>query len=116
MILNKPEFFRPRYSLSVSLNDFERYRKTYLALKRMIQINPHNGDTFYKLGRTCSYLGQYGEAIQAYKEAARLAPENLMAHYYLAISYLAVGDRMSASEEYVVIKEINEQLAGILFN
>lgn len=116
VILNKPEFFRPRYSLSVSLNDFERYRKTYLALKRMIQINPHNGDTFYKLGRTCSYLGQYGEAIQAYKEAARLAPENLMAHYYLAISYLAVGDRMSASEEYVVIKGLNEQLAGILFN
>ncbi len=115
VILNKPEFFKPRFSLSVSLNDYDRYRKTYVALKRMIQINPQNADTFYKFGRTCTYLGHYNTAIQAYREATRLAPDNIMAHYYLALSYLAIGDRISAAEEYAAIKDLNEQLAGILF-
>jgi len=68
------------------------------------------------LGITYGQLGRYPEAIEAFKRAVSLLPDSANAHFGLGLSYLSVGDKGSALEEYKVLKTLNKAMANELFD
>ena len=55
-------------------------------------------------------------AIDAYKQAIRLKPNDATLHLYLGGAYLNVGDKGSALDEYKILKELDKEKANELFN
>jgi tetratricopeptide (TPR) repeat protein len=61
-------------------------------------------------------MGQYEEAVESYKQAIRMKPDFVEAHLDLGMSYLRLGDRGSALEEYKILQKLNKETANKLFN
>jgi tetratricopeptide (TPR) repeat protein len=52
----------------------------------------------------------------SYRQAIRLKPSLAEAHLNLGMSYLRLGDKGSAIEEYKILKGLDRELANRLFN
>jgi len=68
------------------------------------------------LALTYGRLGLHKEAIEAYKQAIRINPDLVNSHFNLGISYLLIGDKSSALNEYKFLKELDINLANKLFD
>ena len=68
------------------------------------------------LGRGYGDLGRTSEAIEAYKAAIRINPDDAKAHFNLGLSYLIVANKSAALDEYKILKDIDRESANKLFN
>jgi len=68
------------------------------------------------LGVTYGGLGRYQDAIEAYKQAIRIKPDDAEAHCNLGSAYFSTGDKGSALEEYKILKTLDAEQANKLFN
>lgn len=59
-----------------------------------------DAEAFLQLGATATDAGLYDEALQAYGRAVELAPNNALAHTFLAYRLLASGDFQAGWEEF----------------
>jgi tetratricopeptide (TPR) repeat protein len=58
----------------------------------------------------------YREAIESFKQAIRIKPDDVDAHYGLGLAYLSLSDKTSALDEYKILKDLDSQMAEELFN
>ena len=56
------------------------------------------------------------EAIESYKQAIRIDPDDAGAHNNLGLAYCGSEDRGSALEQYKILKELDTEKANQLFN
>ena len=75
-----------------------------------LQLRPNSAETYNKLGDAHYYAGRFNEAIQAYKQAARLRPDQPDAYYNLGLAYLEIGDRESAIAQSRLLEAIDVEL------
>jgi tetratricopeptide (TPR) repeat protein len=61
-------------------------------------------------------MGRYEEAIDSYKRALRMKPLMPEAHLNLGMTYLKLGDKGSAIEEYKILKDLEKEMANRLFD
>lgn len=138
----KPDHAEAHYSLGGVYDDLEDYPKAIESYKQAISTSvAHNsrgktyadsGDlkkasksyiqavsldsAYNSLGFAYEMLGDYPKAIASYKEAIRISPNYAYAHYCLGRVYKYIGDRVSASEEYKILKGLDEKFADKLFS
>ncbi|MEK6409205.1 MAG: TonB family protein [Acidobacteriota bacterium] len=70
-------------------------------------INMRLGEAYLKQDRN-------EDALQAFKQAVTASPDSPLAHYQLGLTYLKIGDKQSALNEYMILKDLNEQMAEAL--
>ena len=63
-----------------------------------------------------TYAGELEDAIESFKQAIRIDPDDADAHYNLGIAYLGLNDRGSAMEQYKILKKLDTEKANDLFN
>jgi len=61
-------------------------------------------------------LGRCKDAIEVFKQAIRIDPDNVGAHFGLGLTYLRIGDRNLALNEYKILKELDIDKANELFD
>jgi len=86
------------------------------AFKQAIRIDPDYTNAHIGLGFTYSELGNYTKAIESYKQAIRINPDDANAHISLGFTYHIIGDNNSALNEYKILKELDINLANVLFD
>jgi len=86
-------------------------KKSVLDCKKAIEENPNDATKYHNLGVTYTELGFYKDAIEAFKQAIHIDHSNANAHFYLGLSYLAIGDKSSILNEYKILKDLNINLA-----
>jgi tetratricopeptide (TPR) repeat protein len=91
----------------------EDAREAYI---QAIRIYPDYAEAHYYLGLDYIIFGFRIFAIEAYKEAIRIYPDYAEAHYSLGVAYLQIRDRDSAINEYIILKELDIDLANKLFD
>lgn len=74
---------------------------------RVVRDQPMNGPLWEALGFTAAVRQQYGEARTCLERAISLRPQSHVAHYNLARTYLALGDREHAAEQARIAFEID---------
>jgi len=107
------------YNLGEYYDHLGLYKDAVEAYKQAIRIDPDSGACtifYFNLGYAYYQLGFYKDAIEAYKQAIRIYPDHASAHCNLGVTYLMVGDRNSALNEYKILKELDIDLANKLFD
>jgi tetratricopeptide (TPR) repeat protein len=70
----------------------------------------------FQVGYCHSELGRYQDSIEACKQAIRIKPDDADAHGFLGATYLTIGNKSSAFEEYKILKTLDAKKADKLFN
>jgi tetratricopeptide (TPR) repeat protein len=70
---------------------------------------------YCNLGVAYDDLGRYQDAIEPYKQAIRIQPDFVLAHYNLGVAYSVASDKNSALEEYKILKTMDAEKANELF-
>jgi adenylate cyclase len=66
---------------------------------------------FHFLGHSHRIMGQYAEAIQAYKKALNLNPDFIFPHVCLAACYIATGNEDEACKAAAEVMNINPKFS-----
>ena len=80
---------------------------------RLSAFHPIPG--YNNLGTVYFRTKKYADAAASFKEAVKLKPDYSEAHYNLALSYVALGDRKNALDEYSKLKTLDPKLADDFF-
>ena len=96
----------------------EEYEKAlpYLEIATKTDFLPTKAMVYHVIGFCHSELGNNSKAIEAFKQAIRIDPDNAHAHYNLGYTYILIGDRNSALNEYKFLKDLDVNLANKLFD
>jgi tetratricopeptide (TPR) repeat protein len=78
---------RNQGDLSSAIADFEEMARQY----------PESRDAHRELGFTLYQEHKYAEALAQYEDLQQIAPDDLAAHYNLAILYRRMGDRQKSA-------------------
>ena len=111
-------------------------------LRKAVQMNPNDSWAWQNLGAVFEELKRFDEAFEAYKNAnenikllyayktsnrlsegleygrllVRMRPKSGEAHYFLGMMFVWTGDKLSALEEYKILKDIEaDGIAELLF-
>ena len=103
-------------NLGVCYGRLGRYNEEIEAYKQAIRIKPDYADVHTNLGICYINLGRYNEAIEACKQAIRINPDDAKAHHTLGGVYFFVGDNDLALDEYKILKNLDTELAKVLFD
>ena len=68
------------------------------------------------MGITYCGIGLYRDAIEPFKQAILLDPDDAIDHCALGFAYSRIGDINSALNEYKILKELDIDLANKLFD
>jgi tetratricopeptide (TPR) repeat protein len=96
---------------------YGKQKKWYLAIaayKQAVHIDPKFAAAWTNLGHSYRKTQQYDMALDAYKQAIGLAPDDPYPHGYLALTYLAMGNKDAAMHEYEIVRRLDEKMAGEL--
>jgi tetratricopeptide (TPR) repeat protein len=103
-------------NLGNAYNGLKRYEDAATALKKASEIEPNNAAAHFNLGLTLYNAGRYSEAIESYKEVIKLRPKLPQAYFNLGITYYAISDKPAAMAQYEVLKGIDAEMAGQLYD
>jgi tetratricopeptide (TPR) repeat protein len=93
---------------------YGKQKKWYLAIaayKQAVHIDPKFAAAWTNLGHSYRKTQQYGMALDAYKQAIGLAPDDPNPHGYLALTYLAMGNKDAAMREYEIVRRLDANMA-----
>src|SRR5437773_6106172 len=96
---------------------YGKQKKWYLAIAaytQAVRIDPKFAAAWTNLGHSYRKTQQYGMALDAYTQAIGLAPADPNPHGYLALTYLAMGNKDAAMREYEIVRRLDANMAGEL--
>lgn len=105
------------FALGEAYLSTRRFGEATEAYKRALSTNSLPGFAEMinmRLGE--AYLSQELNevALEVFKQVVAANPESPSAHYQLGLTYLKIGDKQSAINEYTILKDLNSQLADAL--
>jgi tetratricopeptide (TPR) repeat protein len=102
-----------RGSLNMKLNRYDEALDAYNQAV-LLDLTPEIKASAYRAMALIYFRrDQFREAVEPFKQAIALAPQGSM-YLNLGLTYLKLGDKRSAMEQYRLLKERNSILAGQL--
>lgn len=103
-IKQSPDWANPHYGLALSLGELGKLKEAIEEFNQVLKLTSQEELirvlSHYYMGDAYSDLGDYGEAIEAYKEGIRLRPTLPKPHYNLGVAYVASGQLVDAISEF----------------
>jgi len=98
------------YALSLTLAG--RPEDAIPLFQKAIRLNPFGPAWyFFNLGNALGNTGRFEEAVPAYKKALQQSPDNLLAHVFLAATYIMMGREKEARAEAAEVLRINPKFS-----
>ena len=79
------------------------------AFKKAIELKPDFFWAYDGLGEASYYLKQYDEALDGFKRAAAIAPNDVVSHMGIGTIYIELGNKDAAMQEYEAMKRIESE-------
>ena len=112
----KPDLAMAHYNLGNNYLALKKFEEAIESFKQAIRIKFDYAEGHMNLGAAYNQRGRYEEAIDSYRQAVQIKPDLAEAHLNLGMTYLRVGDRGSALEEYKILRNLDKELANLLFS
>ena len=101
-IENKPDEPAYIFNLSLVLGDAGKIEDAAKAAEEAAALNRASGSqAFFNLGASYIEKAKTAEAIQAFKRAIELDPNNAKAHYQLGVAYFGAADTIPLAVPYL---------------
>ncbi len=101
---SSPEDLRRRanrlFLQSQSMKDAEAWERTAEAYQQIVDENPEDGESWFRLGFALHFAKKYDEAIEANKVASTFERGKALSYYNIACSY-ALKDEPEAALDYL---------------
>lgn len=111
-----PEYYSAYCGLGFTYIELEFYDESKEMFKEAIRINSDLPDGYYGLGIAYIFKELFEEAIYSLKQAISIDSTNAYYHFYLGGSYIEIGDKGAALDEYKILKGLDVDLANYLFD
>ena len=111
-----PEAISAHYNVGTAYAMLGQYQRAIESQKEVIRLKPEFVPAHFNLGLVYGKLGRADEEMKAYKEAIRIDPDFAPAHYSIGHAYLQHGDKAAALDQYKILKTLDDELAGKLFD
>jgi tetratricopeptide (TPR) repeat protein len=92
----RPEYLPARLKLAAALYDTRQLDASLRLYTALLKEPPAEPEALFGLGRIDAVQGRHEEAVTKFRRAIALFPEWGAAHYALALSLRAIGDREGA--------------------
>ncbi len=102
----KPEDYDCQRYLGIALATSNQTEKSLAILKKVV---PNEPAIYFDLGLAAFYNGKFSDATEYFKQAVNVDPVSAKAIYQLSLSYLSLGNREAAMEQYDKLKKINSE-------
>jgi Flp pilus assembly protein TadD len=112
----EPDHLDACLNLGNAYGSLGRYQQAIEAFNQATRIKPDDPHAWCSLGNACGALGRYQQAVDAFKQAIKIKPDYTDPRYNLALTYLNIGDKPSALQQYETLKTLDEEMASELFN
>jgi tetratricopeptide (TPR) repeat protein len=103
------------YNLGVVLQGQGKIEEAILHFAEAVRIRPDYAIVHNNLGAALWGQGKVQDAIAHFTKAVQAKPDYADAHINLGFGYLTIGDKVSALEEYKILKKLNPDLANKLY-
>ncbi len=107
----KPDYAEAQNNLGLVYGKLGSYQEAINTFNHTIRIKPDYADAHLNLGYALGKVANYLEAKDAYILAIRIKPDYADAHLNLALTYLILGDKGSALDEYRILKGLDKESA-----
>jgi len=111
-----PQYEDAYEHLAETLNEATRHDQALEVIREGLKIRKENFILINQLGITYYSLKQYPSAIAAFREAIRLYKDYRDAHFYLGRTFVAMGRKREAMQEYMALKPLEAKLAQTLLD
>ncbi|MEO8216581.1 MAG: tetratricopeptide repeat protein [Acidobacteriota bacterium] len=91
------------FPLAEELRKVGRYDEAERVLRDGIDTHPAYLSAWVSLGRVLAHLGRHPMAVESFKRALKLDPENVVAARLMAESCLAMGDKLEAIKKFKLV-------------
>jgi tetratricopeptide (TPR) repeat protein len=82
-------------------------------LREVLAENPKHQEALFNMGMLSIQSGQYERAIERLNELIKVNPEHVQGHLLLGIAWMNTGDKAKAKEQFLKVKEIDNDPAVI---
>ena len=89
-----------------------RYTEAIEPCNQAIQENPKNREAYRVLSDAYIKLGLTKEAVETGKQAVSILLDDPLVYYNLGLTYVTVGDKESATNQYNTLIEMAESARG----
>jgi len=103
------------YNLGVVLQGQGKIQEAVVHFTEAVRIRPDYAIAHNNLGVALVVQGKVQEAIAHFAKAVQAKPDYAEAHINLGFGYLTIGDKVSALEEYKILRKLNPGLADQLY-
>ena len=104
-----------QFNLGYALVQLDQYSKALFPLWETARLDPYYWPAFYMLGACYYYLDLYPQAEQVLRRGSSLERESAYCNYLLGYVYLELDELEQARDQYFIVIEYDEDLAGELY-
>jgi len=100
------------FFLGITAKDQGDFARALGHLHKAESIYPKDRRILYQLGRTLVLQQQFEDAIEVFKRAVRIDPEDSQTHYQLSLCYEALGNTEEAHRENLLHERFRPRIAA----
>jgi len=116
ILADHPDHIPALIGLGVVWGQADRFDEAIGLFNHAKRLEPGNALIDYNMGVTFNQMERPDSAIRAYKLAIRSNPRMTAAHFNLGMTYLEQGRRKMALDQYEILKGLDTDAAGRLFD
>lgn len=116
LISKAPDWERLYFNLARIYIATGQDSKAYKLLKKAIEINPYNEDSYFYMGVYYRIKEQWNEAIEYFLKSEEIDNKGIEVHLNLSTCYVEIGDYEQALSEASKALKINPSDSDALYN
>jgi tetratricopeptide (TPR) repeat protein len=116
ILADRPDHIPTLLNLGMVFGAMGHLDEAMALFSRARKLEPDNELIHFNMGVILNLMNRPEASVRAYTHAIRANPRMVRAHYNLGLTYLEMDRRKQALDQYEILKHLDAEAAGTLFD